>query len=154
MVCVTTVLTLQRARACVCLFFYTTAQVVYLHTVKGVQTRVQTSAGNKGCRCGWLPPPPPRLSLRGRAGGDGEAEPGCLVGCDGAPLSLFTHLFSSELTIKHSAFSPALLARSNTHSLRTRKYKSGSVMEFRSPSCRFIQNSTYVGVLPPPKKNI
>lgn len=59
---------------------------------------LQKSAGNKGCRCCFP------LLVVARDGemeiGDGEAEPGCLVGCDWAPLSLFTHLFSSELTIK------------------------------------------------------
>lgn len=74
MVCVTTVFTLQRARACVRLFFYTAAQAVYLHTVKRAQTRAQTSAGNKGCRCGRLIPPPPPLPVFLCEGARGEME--------------------------------------------------------------------------------
>lgn len=60
---------------------------------------VQKCVANKGWRCGRLSPPPPLAVFEGQRG-DGERERWCLVGCDGAPLSLFTHLFSSELTIK------------------------------------------------------
>lgn len=75
----------------VCLLYYS-LDCVHSHDSDSAEVLVIKAAGADGC----FPLP---IFARER-GGDGEAEPCCLVGCDWAPLSLFTHLFSSELTIK------------------------------------------------------